>query len=114
MYQIGKLICFNIKVKVTYGEICFSQLKEFDKLQDNFKKELINICNRSITVNTMNSNEKQLIRDNSLYLNSIANSLSKIYLSCSSWDYKTMINFYAYIRQYESLNTSEALELLLP
>lgn len=75
---------------------------------------MINICNRSITVNIMNSNEKQLVRDNSLYLNSIPNSLSKIYLSCSSWDIRTMTNFYAYIKQYESLNTSEALELLLP
>ena len=62
----------------------------------------------------MTQKEKDLIRENSSYLCSLSKALGKIYLSSLSWDYTSIVSFYAYLKQVESLDTSEALEMLLP
>lgn len=63
---------------------------------------------------TLNEDEKDLVHSFYLYLNGIPNALNKIYLSFSPFDYSSLINFYAYLKQCDSLTLTESLELLLP
>ena len=63
---------------------------------------------------SLDDNEKTFIKEHAPYLCSIPNALSKIYLAYNSYDYNSIIKFYGILKQYESLNTSESLHILLP
>ncbi len=112
-------------------------MKNFQKLPDNIKEKLLNICNKSITANTLvylfltflpnqsfqfsiffvfrfNEDDKDVIHEYYLYLNGIPNALAKVFLSFRSWDYSSIINFNEYLKHYDTLNLAESFELLLP
>lgn len=89
-------------------------MKDFQALPSDLKDTLIEICNQSIVANRMTEVQRDLINEYFTYLNGIPFSLSKIYLSLISYDYSSIIHFYAYLRQNDPLNILEAIELLLP
>ena len=78
------------------------------------KDSLIEICNQNNAVNKITQNQKDLLNEYFTYLNGIPFSLSKVFLSLISYDYSSIIHFYAYLRQSDSLSLNEAIELLLP
>lgn len=92
---------------------CECNLKDFQSLPNDLKDSLIEICNQSIAVNKMTQNQKDLINEYFTYLNGIPFSLSKVYLSLVSYDFSSIIHFYAYLKQIDPLSLNEAIELLL-
>lgn len=58
--------------------------------------------------------ERDLISKYYVYLNKIQNAVAKIYISLPSYDFSSIINFYAYLNKLSPLNLTESLELLLP
>ena len=62
----------------------------------------------------ISEDERDLIAKYHVYLNKTQNALAKIYVSLPSYDFSSIINFYAYLDQLSPLNLSESLELLLP
>lgn len=88
-------------------------MKDFHSLSTDIKERLLNICNKSVVANSLNQDEKDLINEYYSYLNGIPNSLSKIYLSLISWDFSSIIHFYAYLKQAELVTVAESIELLL-
>ncbi len=89
-------------------------LKDFQSLDTDTKETLLSICNKSVIAKSLTEDDKDLLHKYYLYLNGIPNALAKVYLSCSSWDYSSIIHFIAYLRQCDPVSLSEALELLLP
>lgn len=92
---------------------CECSLKDFQTLTPDVKENLLEICNKSVIADTLNEDEKDLIHQYYLYLNEIPNALNKVYLSFSSYDYSSLINFYAYLKKCGSVSLTESLELLL-
>ena len=89
-------------------------LKDFQSLDADVKETLLTICNKSVIAKSLTEDDRDLLHKYYLYLNGIPNALAKVYLSCSSWDYSSIIHFVAYLRQCDPVSLSEALELLLP
>lgn len=93
---------------------CDCILKDFHQLTSEVKENLLQICNKSVIADTLNEDEIDLIHKYYLYLNGIPNALNKVYLSFASYDYSSLIHFYAFLKQCDLLSLTEALELLLP
>lgn len=92
---------------------CECNLKDFQSLTSEVKENLLAICNKSVIADTLNEDEKDLIHSYYLYLNGIPYALNKVYLSFRSYDYSSLIHFYAYLKQCDSIGLTESLELLL-
>lgn len=67
-----------------------------------------------ISIESISEDERDLISKYYVYLNKTPNALAKIYISLPSYDFSSIINFYAYLDQLRPLNLSESLEILLP
>lgn len=93
---------------------CECNLRDFQNLESDVKETLLQICNKSVIAKCLCEDDRDLLHKYYLYLNGIPNSLAKVYLSCSSWDYSSMIHFVAYLHQCDPISLSEALEIMLP
>lgn len=90
-------------------------LREFDSLESSeIQERLLAICNKSVIARSLEEQDRDLLHRYYLYLNGIPNALAKVYLSCSSWDYSSMVHFINYVKQCDPVSLSESLELLLP
>ena len=96
------------------GTECECILRDFQSLPVDVKENLLQICNKSVIADTLNDDEKDLIHEYYLYLNGIPNALNKVFLSFKSFDFSSLINFYAYLKQCDTVILTESLELLLP
>ena len=79
----------------TYVYPCLAELteqqllKEFDSLESTDAQErLLAICNKSVIARSLEEQDRDMLHRYYLYLNGIPNALAKVYLSCSSWDYR--------------------------
>lgn len=61
----------------------------------------------------LTESDKEFINHHYLYLNGIPNALAKVFLSFPTWDFSSIIHFYAFLKQTDPLALSESLELLL-